>query len=139
MNLDYSPEDKTAWSIEQLVIDVVSEFSIIRKINKTLFIMTILEEKNLMTKELKTVKTQIMKIYENPESYRLMGYRDALLSSNRVEYFGKDYGKDDAYKYNKKVEDFVFELNRIIINILAKAYLKLRTSEEQTDISQFEV
>lgn len=137
--MNFDEEKRETLGIEGLIIESVTEWSIVRKINITLFVINVLENKGKITKELKDMKKKILDFYNDPAMYRVMNYRDALMRQNRAEYYGKDYGGiNDPYYYNKKVEEFVVELNRVIIGALAKAYLEL-TEKEELDISTFEV
>ncbi len=56
------------------------------------------------------------KIRADHDLMRKVMLRDAIVVENPVEYFGKDFGLDDPFKYDKKLEE---QIANISIDIMA--------------------
>lgn len=96
----------------------ISQFKSIQKLTEQLqFIMTILY--SLDGTGQKKFQTNILKferIRADHDFMRKVMLRDAIVVENPVEYFGKDFGLDDPFKYDKDLEKQIANLS---IDIMA--------------------
>ena len=84
----------------------INQFKSMNKLTEKLqFIVTILNSLNSEgQKKFHSFLIKFEKIMMNHQFMRMVQHRDAMVNENPVEYFGKDYGFDDPFKYNKDLE-----------------------------------
>lgn len=67
------------------------------------------------------------KYLSNTKFMRQIRYRDAIIRDYSAEYFGQDYGDDDPFIYDEKLE---MQINRINMRLLATIGLIAKSMKE---------
>ena len=110
---------------------IISTFKSLEKIEEQLKYVLILLyqlDSNLQTK----FQDQILefeKLFNDDEFIRKVRYRDALVKEYPTEYFGRDYGFDDPFKFDKKLEDKINKLSMRIMAVLGLIIKEIKESK----------
>lgn len=110
---------------------LIAEFKSIDEIEEQLkFVLLHLYSLNRETQE--KFRSQIIeyeKLLGNTKFMRQIKYRDSLVSDYATEYFGNDYGEDDPFVYDEKLE---LQINKIGMRLLATVGLIAKSMKEKT-------
>lgn len=68
------------------------------------------------------------RLLQSPQFRRAIKYRDSLLKDYASEYMGKDFGDDDPFVYNEKLET---EIIKIEMKLLATIGLIAKSMKEK--------
>ncbi|RLI97113.1 MAG: hypothetical protein DRO96_01485 [Candidatus Aenigmatarchaeota archaeon] len=111
-------------SLEFVILQALNETQIVSKINLCLFVIRVLEKKNLASTELLKMKKELLMVLKDEKKYRGINLRDALLKEESLAYFGKDYGTQDELGYKTDTEEIIHKLNMTLIDAFALAYVE---------------
>lgn len=109
----------------------ISQFKSMNKLSEQLqFILTILNSlEGDIQKEFHDEIVEFEGYYMDDNFMRKVKERDAIISENPAEYYGRDFGNDDPYKYDKQVERKITEISMNIMATLGRI-IKLMKSKE---------
>ena len=104
------------WSTNTLL----REFKSINAIEPQIrFILAILYSLDPKSKELFSADTRkLERLLNNQKFLRNIRYRDSLVTDYSMEYYGRDYGEDDPFRYNDKLERDIQNLSLELMRIL---------------------
>lgn len=114
---------------------LLREFKSIDAIEHQLkYILSLLYSLDPKSKELFSADTRkLERLLNNQKFLRSIRYRDSLVTEYSMEYYGRDYGDDDPFHYNQKLErdiqNLSMELMRMlgsIINVLKDTSIFVR-------------
>lgn len=108
---------------------IIADFKSIEKIEEQLKFV-LLQLYSLPMDKQKTFRNQIIqfeKMFVNQKYMRKIRHRDAMIEENSQEYFGKDYGEDDPFLYNPKLEE---SITRLSMKLLATIGLIVKSMKE---------
>lgn len=110
----YEPEvDYTLW---------ITQFKSIEKLSEQLkFVVTILyslegKKQELFEAEIKKFEDIMMDL----PFMRKVKLRDALVDDYPAEYYGRDYGGDDPFRYDKTVESAIADISLQLMAVLGR-------------------
>jgi len=98
------------------------------------YILSLLYSLDPKSKEMFSADTRkLERLMNNQRFLRSIRYRDSLVTEYAMEYYGKDYGEDDPFHYNDKLErdiqNLSMELMRMlgsIINVMKASSIMVR-------------
>lgn len=87
------------------------------------YILSIIYSLDAKSKEIFSADTRkLERLLNNQRFLRNIRYRDSLVTEYSMEYYGKDYGEDDPFKYNddleRQIQNLSMELMRILGSII---------------------
>lgn len=118
-------KDDNKMSLEFVILQALNETQVVSKINSCLFVIGVLDKKNIAPKELSKLKKELLEVLKDPKKYREINFRDALVKDETLAYFGKDFGKDDALGYRADIEELIQKINMTLIEAYALAYVTI--------------
>jgi len=108
---------------------IISEFKSLVSVEEQLKFV-LLHLYSLPMEKQKTFRQQILqyeKLLTNNKYMRAIRFRDATIIDYSVEYFGKDFGEDDPFLYNSKLEE---SITRLSMKLLATIGLIVKSIKE---------
>lgn len=113
-------------SLEYVILQAISEKQITKRLNLALFIIKVLLKKDCsgIKDELLSYQKKIIKYLTDLKYHKQLNYRDSIIDEHAVDYFGRDFGAEDVLKYNVESETIVSEINMLLIDVFATAYIK---------------
>jgi hypothetical protein len=122
--LRYKSDDDTQGSIW------ISEFKSMEKLSEQLtFILLILYQLDTDTQELFRADIEHFEsIYANLKFMRQVKHRDGLVDDHPIEYYGRDYGAYDPFKYKDNTEKQINSISLEIMGVLGRI---IRTTRER--------
>jgi hypothetical protein len=113
---------------------ILMQFKSIKSVEEQItFVLGLLY--TLDSKDSDVFHTEILnleELLEDTELMRAIRYRDSIVESFASEYFGRDYGEDDVFKFEKELEEFLLKTTRKLLAILGR-YLRV-TGEVRIDL-----
>lgn len=103
---------------------LLREFKSINAIEHQLkYILSIIYSLDAKSKEIFSADTRkLERLLNNQRFLRNIRYRDSLVTEYSMEYYGRDYGEDDPFKYNdaleRQIQNLSMELMRILGSII---------------------
>lgn len=60
---------------------------------------------------------------------REVKHRDSVIQTNSTEYYGKDFGEQDVFKFNEELENKITKISLKIMDTLGRIIKKINESE----------
>jgi len=110
---------------------IISTFKSLDKLEEQLkYVLVLLYQLDMKTQQ--KFQDQILKFEEilsNTDFMRQVRHRDALVEDYPAEYFGRDYGYDDPFLFDEKLEK---KINEISMEIMATLGLMIKEMKESS-------
>lgn len=108
---------------------IISTFKSLDKVEEQIkYVLVLLYQLDMANQE--KFQEQILEFenyFSDIEFMKLVRYRDALVKDYSAEYFGRDYGIDDPFLFNKELEQ---KINEISMKIMATLGLIIKSMKE---------
>lgn len=112
--------------LEYIILQAISEKQIIKRVTMALFIIAVLQKQKCpdIEDKLKLFNKQLREYLTDLNYHKMLNYRDSIIDEHAIDYFGRDFGKDDVLKYNVDAETVISKLNLVLIDVFATAYIQ---------------
>jgi hypothetical protein len=120
------PEEINKASSQQLILAIIDEVKLSRKLWKSLFVLRQLDKKVYEELKCQDLEAQLLKFLNDKELLRRLHHREAMAESlDAPLYFGPDKGPEDFYAWDEEAEVAVVKIQDWLTTQLAEIYKTL--------------